>query len=499
MGELAELTGSPQWTVDGKLGSVFGRSLKTRTPKRTSDPTGTDDVVYLFAHETLGAVAEAILGNDLAGPTSGASTGGRTAYRERGCAGRHPAVPAAAVLDAARRQGPGRPPASWLERFPDRPSGDTTGCSRPRSVTATRSRSSPRRRSARSTEPLPDLATLGQLAVTPRPPGRSQRAPARRAARPPGPRGPARRRGEAIAKSMPMHSQPKALAAVASALRRRRPVGQAERQGRPSSPAADSRARALAWVGRAMIEADREQAVRRLLEEKAGQLARSVPDSHLRPFAIAAVAEAFAGAGLWERAEETAQAPSSPIRQGGARTCGRRSAPWWPGTAIGTGPAQRRRQGATSGTGPRPRAGRGRRLRRARPGSGPGPAPAGRVNSRRLPPVRQRRRAAGRDPGRVLRGRPGPGRPAGRRGRASRPTGSRTRSARPRHSRRSPWPWRPSTAGTRPSGSPVISPVRGTRPTRPAPWPGRWPRLGNRIAPSGPRGASPLRGSGPRP
>jgi hypothetical protein len=55
-----------------------------------------------------------------------------------------------------------------------------------------------------------------------------------------------------------------------------------------------------------MIGSDRERALG-LLEE-AAQAARSVPTSHVRPFALAAVAEAFAGAGLWEHAERTANA-----------------------------------------------------------------------------------------------------------------------------------------------------------------------------------------------
>jgi hypothetical protein len=66
-----------------------------------------------------------------------------------------------------------------------------------------------------------------------------------------------------------------------------------------------------------MIGSDRERALG-LLEE-AAQAARSVPTSHVRPFALAAVAEAFAGAGLWERAERTANAIDPMYAAAGAR------------------------------------------------------------------------------------------------------------------------------------------------------------------------------------
>jgi len=70
LGELAELTGERYWSLKGKLGSVFGRSLLTR---QSYDPPAEDpeDRVYLFAHETLRATAEQELAYDL-GP-----------YRER--------------------------------------------------------------------------------------------------------------------------------------------------------------------------------------------------------------------------------------------------------------------------------------------------------------------------------------------------------------------------------------------------------------------------------
>ena len=310
MADLAELTGSPQWAVDAKLRTVFGRSLMTRA-QRGPVPAGPDDVVYLFAHETLGAVAEATLGNDL-GPYRRRLHGWADGYRERGWPADTPQYllrPYWTLL-ADKGQGDLRRLVDLATdpRRHDRLLAATLGDGDAiAELTTTQERA--------LEQPLPDLATLGRLAVhRDRLEGRNEHLPVEL---------PAllvrvgqRRRGEAIAKSMPMHSQPKALAGVAGALADAGRWERAERTARELT-ATDSRARALAWVGRAMIEADREQAVR-LLEE-AGQVARSVPDSHLRPFAIAAVAEAFAGAGLWERAEETAHAIEPIYAAAGAR------------------------------------------------------------------------------------------------------------------------------------------------------------------------------------
>jgi hypothetical protein len=64
------------------LGTVFGRSLMTLT-QRGPLPAGPDDVVYLFAHETLSAVALEKLGNDLRGYRQRID-GWADGYRERG-------------------------------------------------------------------------------------------------------------------------------------------------------------------------------------------------------------------------------------------------------------------------------------------------------------------------------------------------------------------------------------------------------------------------------
>jgi len=63
LAELAELTGQPRHKLQGKLGSVFGRSLRTRLAR--DEPPDRAGRVYLFAHETLRALAEAQLGRDL--------------------------------------------------------------------------------------------------------------------------------------------------------------------------------------------------------------------------------------------------------------------------------------------------------------------------------------------------------------------------------------------------------------------------------------------------
>ena len=82
MRELAELTTCPVWTLEGKFGSVFGRSLRTRTPT-DRPPVDAADQVYLFAHETLRAIAQQRLANDL-GPYRQRIDAWADAYRDRG-------------------------------------------------------------------------------------------------------------------------------------------------------------------------------------------------------------------------------------------------------------------------------------------------------------------------------------------------------------------------------------------------------------------------------
>jgi hypothetical protein len=132
------------------LGTVFGRSLMTLT-QRGPLPAGPDDVVYLFAHETLSTVALEKLGNDLRGYRQRID-GWADGYRERGWPVDTPLYllwPYGKLL--------GDEDKGDLHRLADLgPTlGDTTGCSRPRWATATRSRSLPLRRSSRSSRRHP--------------------------------------------------------------------------------------------------------------------------------------------------------------------------------------------------------------------------------------------------------------------------------------------------------------------------------------------------------
>lgn len=62
--DLAELTGHPEWMLRDSLGSALGRSLRTRSPAGQS-PGDRGDSGYLFANETLRAIAEQHFGRDL--------------------------------------------------------------------------------------------------------------------------------------------------------------------------------------------------------------------------------------------------------------------------------------------------------------------------------------------------------------------------------------------------------------------------------------------------
>ena len=118
LADLAELTGSPQWKLDGMLGTVFGRSLMTLT-QRGPLPAGPDDVgVPVRARDAeCGRPGEA--GQRPQGLPAAHRRVGRRLPRAR-LAGRHPAVSAVAVREAAGRRGHRRsaPP----RRPRDRPS-----------------------------------------------------------------------------------------------------------------------------------------------------------------------------------------------------------------------------------------------------------------------------------------------------------------------------------------------------------------------------------------
>ncbi|HET7519428.1 MAG TPA: trypsin-like peptidase domain-containing protein, partial [Actinomycetes bacterium] len=82
LGELGQLTGQPRVRLAGRLRSVFGRSLMARTPYDQA-AAGGDERVYLFAHETLRAIAEEELGGDL-GPYRARIDAWVEGFRERG-------------------------------------------------------------------------------------------------------------------------------------------------------------------------------------------------------------------------------------------------------------------------------------------------------------------------------------------------------------------------------------------------------------------------------
>jgi hypothetical protein len=253
--ELAELTIQSEWTLEGRLGSAFGRSLDTRTStdRPSDDPA---DRVYLFAHETLREIAEQQLGRDLG------------LYRQR----------IDVWADTYRVQG-------WGEDTPQcllRPYGrllETIGAFDRLVIFAT----DPARHdrmlaytygdAAALTEisaaqqflraqSFPDLGALGRLAICRlRLEDRNWAVPAEIAAL--WARLGQRSRGEALARSITSpYNQAQALAAVAGTL-------------------ADARE----W-------------------ERAEQLARGIANSSIQVQALNALIESLADAGQWERAEQ---------------------------------------------------------------------------------------------------------------------------------------------------------------------------------------------------
>ena len=303
--DLAELTGSLEWALGDKLGTVFGRSLMARA-QRGPLPAGPDDVVYLFAHETLGTTAEQKLGDEI-GRYREQIDRWADGYRASGWPATTPQYllrPYGQLLadkgELRRLAELGTDPARH-DRLLATTLGDGDAITE---VVAAQKLA--------LDQPVPDLGTLGRLAVHhDRLAGRNENLPVEL----PGllVRLEQRRRGEAIAKSM---RQPQALAAVAGALA---DAGRWDRAERTAREIADTgwKARALATIGSAMAGTDRERALD-LLEE-AERAAHDVREAHLQPFVLAAVAEAFADAGLWERAERTAHAIDPMYAAAGAR------------------------------------------------------------------------------------------------------------------------------------------------------------------------------------
>ena len=311
-------------------------------------PAGPDDVVYLFAHETLGAVAEETLGNDL-GPYRRRLDGWADGYRERGWPAEHPAVPAAAVRDAARRQGQGDlrrlVDLATDPRRHDRLLAATLGDGDAIAELTTAQKLRARAAGARPGDP-------GTARGPPRPPGEPQRAPAGRAARPagaPGPAPPGRGDRQGHAHAPPAQGAGRRRRRP----RRRRPVGTGGADTRARSPTADARAEGAGRGGQGDDRGGPGAGPR----PAGGGRARSPgasPIPHLRPFAMAAVAEAFAGAGLWERAERTAHAIEPMYAAAGARALRSVVGALAADGPAGTAPSGPRAPFPASGKRPRP-------------------------------------------------------------------------------------------------------------------------------------------------
>ena len=295
--ELAELTGQPGWLLGSKVGSVFGRSLRTRS--LTDSPSqGSADHVYLFAHETLRATAEQELAHDLG------------AYRQR----------IDQWADKYRVQ-------DWPENTPRyllRPYGRALGASGAldRLLLLTTDAARHDRMLAHTygdaaalaeiatarqlilTRPAPGLAALGRLAVhQDRLVNRNRAVPIELPAL--WARLGKSHRAEALARSIGGPSdQARALSAVAEALAgtdRERALALAveAEQTACTIPDTGEQARTLSTVAEALIRAK--------LWDQAEHTARTIPYTNEQARALSALAEALAGAKLWDQAEQTAR------------------------------------------------------------------------------------------------------------------------------------------------------------------------------------------------
>ena len=314
--ELAELTGRPEWMLVGKLGSVFGRSLRTRAP--TDPPFGDSaDRVYLFAHETLRATAEQELAHDL-GPYHQRIDRWAHEYRAQGW-------PESTPRYLLRPYGRMLGTSGALDRLislaidgarHDRMLAYTYGdASALTEITTARQLILAR--------PVPDLAALGRLAVyQDRLVNRNRAVPIELPAL--WARLGQSHRAEALARSIRDPGiQSQALGAVAAALAgtdRERALAlaaEAEQAAR-AIPDTGERARPLSVVAAALAGTDRERAL--ALAAEAEQAARAIPGTDEQARALTVVAEALAAAGLWEQAEQAARAIPHTYEQARALT-----------------------------------------------------------------------------------------------------------------------------------------------------------------------------------
>jgi Trypsin-like peptidase domain len=261
--ELAELTRRPKYLLDGRLGSVFGRSLRTRLASH--EPPEHANRVYLFAHETLRTTAEEELAGDL-GP-----------YRRR----------IDAWADDYRAQG-------WPESTPRyllRPYGRllaTSGDLQRLVALATDSARHDRMLSYTQgdaaalaeitttqqlilTLPVPDLAALGRLAV------HLDRLADR---------------NRALPWDLP------ALWARLGQFQRAEAMARSITEPKAQAWALDRVAEALASVGQ---------------WDRAEQIARTMTDPNHQAIVLYQVAKTLASVGQWDRAEQTARTITGPF------------------------------------------------------------------------------------------------------------------------------------------------------------------------------------------
>ena len=342
--ELGELTGEPEWTLGGKLGSVFGRSLKTRAPSQPPS-AGQADRVYLFAHETLRAMAEQELARDL-DPYRRRINEWADTYRAQGWPDNTPRYllrPYGRMLETTGDLQRLIAMASDPERH-DRMLAYTYGDVAALAEIATAQQ-------LLCGQPVPDLAALGRLAVyRDRLVNRNQATPeelpaiwarlghthraeilARSITHPDSQaraltavaealaQAGQRDHAERIARTITdPDSQARALTAVAEALAQAGQRAHAERIARTITDP-DSQVRALAAVARALAEVDRDRAA--VLAADAEQIARTITDPDSRAQALAAVARALAevdrdrAAVLAADAEQIARTITNPNRQ----------------------------------------------------------------------------------------------------------------------------------------------------------------------------------------
>jgi Trypsin-like peptidase domain len=271
LAELAELTGQPHHKLQGKLGSVLGRSLRTRLAR--DEPPDRAGRVYLFAHETLRALAEAQLGRDL-GPYRQRIHQWADRYRTRGwpeATPRYLLRPYGRLLaasgDLERLVAIATDPARQ-DRMLAATHGDAAALAE---ITTAQQRI--------LAQPPPDLAALGRLAVF-----RDRLAT----------------RNRAIPRELPILWARLGQGHHAEALAR-------------SITDPEDRAWALIKLTELLVGADRDRALR--LAADAEQAARTITDPKDQATALAEVAEALAGIGAYDRAEALARSITDPKDQ----------------------------------------------------------------------------------------------------------------------------------------------------------------------------------------